>query len=304
MTREKRNPENSHAIQILIEAEQEGILTHDEAEDLLRKFGNDTARLKRVDKAYLNKRYPNSRIEFFRAPVFRKCNRYLDLSSRALHLLMILASVMSQSNRVIIDRDIVRYMLRKDRSKDKPLSDKGLTDAIRELKAANMILEVKPKKGPNPPEYMINPRIGCNNKYLNPLLDEYWDLYYDHVEKILQQRADDDGLSDDDFAELCDFYESKIYPRTEITDEEYAEFRVSLDAKKAAEDQYDEDKTSVVKTDDDDDEMFCRSVYPEYEAGVILRPDEPGTDAGYLRLRAEKEPPRPARRRFRRAIDG
>ena len=173
----------SSCVQAIIELGRAGIISTQEALDIADRCHDSRDKLDIADNALTGKKYNDKRITFYKAPVFAGCNRHLALQSGELHLLMLMISCMSQTNRVQIDKKTAASAL--------GASVRTITKYIARLKEQRMIAEAIPKMGPVPPKYMINPRLGnfCKNKNHEELLIKaFWELCEDNL--------DDDVLKD------------------------------------------------------------------------------------------------------------
>ena len=185
----------SSCVQAIIELARAGIINTQDAIDMAERCHDNRDKLEIADNALTGKKYNDKRITFYKAPVFTGCNRHLALKSGELHLLILMISCMSQTNRVLVDKKTAASVL--------GASERSITKYISGLKEQRMIVEAVPKMGPVPPKYMINPRLGnfCKNKnHEDLLIKAFWDL------------CNKDTLDDDLFK---DMEEGKFYPTSD-----------------------------------------------------------------------------------------
>lgn len=163
-----RNPSKSTLIQGLLEAERTGRYNTKLIEDMIKELQKSPQGIREADSAVENKPYNEEKVTFYQSPVFTQCNRELKLSASAVKLLNIVRMAMSQQNVVRIDRKICSRLLE--------LKDRQTRVVIKELVDSRILVVSKPQAGHNPPEYMVNPRVGHRSKRPDVLIQRFWKL--------------------------------------------------------------------------------------------------------------------------------
>lgn len=163
-----RNPTKSTLLQGLLEAERTGRYNTKLIEDMIKELQKSPQGLREADSAVENKPYNEDKVTFYQSPVFTQCNRELKLSAPAVKLLNIVRMSMSQQNVVRIDRKICAGLLE--------LKDRQTRVVIKELVDRQILVVSKPQAGHNPPEYMVNPRVGHRSKRPDALIRRFWIL--------------------------------------------------------------------------------------------------------------------------------
>lgn len=165
-----RNPKNSTLIQGLLEAERTGRFNTKILEAAIKELQTSPQGIREADTAVVSKPYNDSKVTFYQTPVFDQCNRQLLLSPSACKMLELLRAYMSQQNTIVIDRMLCCKIL--------DLKDRQLRNVVAELRKAQILAVSKPQSGRNPPEYMINPRVGFRGKreYLGTMIRRFWQL--------------------------------------------------------------------------------------------------------------------------------
>ena len=163
-----RNPSKSTLIQGLLEAERTGRYNTKLIEDVIQELQRSPRGIQEADAAVENKPYNEARVTFYQGPVFTYSNRELTLSASALKMLNVIRMSMSQQNVVRIDRKIYAQIL--------SLQARQLKNLVAELTKAHIIVVSKPQAGHNPPEYMVNPRVGHRSKRPDVLIRRFWTL--------------------------------------------------------------------------------------------------------------------------------
>lgn len=163
-----RNPTKSTLLQGLLEAERTGRYNTKLIEDMIKELQKSPQGIREADSAVENKPYNEEKVTFYQSPVFTQSNRELELSASALKMLNIIRMSMSQQNIVRIDRKIYGRIL--------DLQARQLKNLVAELTKARMIVVSKPQAGHNPPEYMVNPRVGHRSKRPDALIRKFWTL--------------------------------------------------------------------------------------------------------------------------------
>lgn len=161
-----KNLNNSTLKQGLIELHKLGRIDRPTIEALMKEVDKHPQALKEADELVANKAYNEQKITYYQSPVFNSCNADLKLSPSAYKLLGIMKQSMSQQNIVRIDRKICSDII--------GVQKRQLVNLINELIKHHMIVIAKPKSGPHPPEYMVNPRLGYIGRHQKALIKRFW----------------------------------------------------------------------------------------------------------------------------------